>query len=116
MILPEVPAVDPEQVMLDPAVFSEMRHALKFKPSADMFAWATHHQLPRFYSKSAVDPASAGVDAFEFDWKCEGARILIPTVSDSCDVAQNCVRPGAWNGGFASLAICHVVALVSCDV
>ena len=51
----EAPAVDPEQVMLNPAVFRDMRHSLKFKPSADMFASATHLQLPRYYSKNAAD-------------------------------------------------------------
>ena len=60
---PLAPDVDPEQIMLNPAVFRDMRNFLKFKPSADMFASASHHQLPRYYSKSAVDLASAGVDA-----------------------------------------------------
>ena len=75
---PLAPAVDTEQVMLNPAVFRDMRHSLKFKPSSDMFASATHHQLPRYYSKNAADPASAGVDAFQFDWKCEVAPYFNP--------------------------------------
>ena len=67
VIQPEVSMVDPEQVMLNPAVCSGMRHSLRFKPSADMFASATHHQLQRYYSKNAADQASACVDAFTFD-------------------------------------------------
>ena len=58
-----------------------MRHALKFKPDADMFASATHRKLPRYYSKHAADLASAGVDAFQFDWKCEGSPYFNPSWS-----------------------------------
>ena len=70
---------DSEQAKLSPAVFREMRHSLGIKPSADVFASATHHQLPRYYPKEPDDVSSAGVDAFAFDWKCEGAHISIPT-------------------------------------
>ena len=63
--------VDPEQVLLGPAVFRVARLYLSYKPSADMFASSTHHQLPRYYSKVALDVASAGVDAFQFDWQLE---------------------------------------------
>ena len=62
-------AVDPEQVLLDPEIFRSARHSLAFKPSADMFASASHHQLPRYYSKDSLDTASAGVYAFQFSWK-----------------------------------------------
>ena len=58
---------DHEQVMLNPAIFREMRYSLRSKPSADMFASDSHHKLPRYYSKDPADVASAGVDAFPFD-------------------------------------------------
>ena len=64
---------DSEQVLLNPEVFRLARHYLSYKPSAGMFASATHHQLPRYYSKDAADMSSAGVDAFSFDWQSEPA-------------------------------------------
>jgi hypothetical protein len=74
----EPPASDVEQVLLDPNVFSAARHFLKFKPSADMFASSTHHQLPRYYSKDPEDFNSAGLDAFRFNWKAEIAPCFNP--------------------------------------
>jgi len=71
-------AVDPEQVLLDPEIFRSARHSLAFKPSADMFASASHHQLPRYYSKDPCDTTSAGVDAFQFSWQLETAPYFNP--------------------------------------
>ena len=82
--------------VLNPAVFREMRHSLGFKPSADTFASATHHQLPRYYSRHPADVASAGVDAFSFDWKCDGAPYFNPPWSlihaILCTIASDQVR------------------------
>ena len=61
---------DKNDVMLNPLVFHQMRKALKFKPSVDLFASAEHHQLPRYYSKTA-DPHSVGVDAMQANWAAE---------------------------------------------
>ena len=38
---------DRNDVMLNPMVFHQMRKALHFKPSVDLFASADHHQVPR---------------------------------------------------------------------
>ena len=71
---------DREHVLLDQAVFSVARHYLSYKPSADMFAFSSHHQLPRNYSKDASDMASAGVDAFHYDWQSEPSPYFNPHV------------------------------------
>ena len=68
---------DREQVLLNPEVFRLARHYLSYKPSADMFASATHHQLPRYYSKDAADMASAWVDAFSLTGNLNLPRISI---------------------------------------
>ena len=73
-------------MLLDPAISSVVRHYLAYKPSADMFASSTHHQMPRYYSKDGSDTASAGVDAFQYGWQSEPSPYfnppwtLIPTV------------------------------------
>jgi hypothetical protein len=88
----EPSASDVEQVLLDPNVFSAARHFLKFKPSADMFASSTHHQLPRYYSKDPADFNSAGLDAFRFNWKAEAAPYFNPPWSRISEVLQKIRR------------------------
>ena len=66
-----------DDIMLDPRVFRAARKFLKFKPSADLFASAAHHQLPRYYSPFP-DPMSAGTDAFAFCWQQERAPYVNP--------------------------------------
>jgi len=72
-----VEAHDREQVLLNPKVFKQAIKQLKFKPSVDLFASATHHQLHRYYSKD-FDPVSLGQDAFKFDWLAEAAPYANP--------------------------------------
>ena len=45
-------SIDREQVFMDPLVFRQACKRLKFKPSVDMFASATHKQLLRYYSRT----------------------------------------------------------------
>ena len=44
--------IDREQVLMDPFVFRQACKRLKFKPSADLFASATHKHLHRYYSRT----------------------------------------------------------------
>ena len=67
-----------EEVLLIPDVFRGARHFLGYKPSADVFASATHHQLLRYYSKDEADMASAWVDAFSFQWQHKAAPYFNP--------------------------------------
>jgi len=62
--------LDKNDVMMDPRIFQRARRVLRFKPGADMFASAAHHQLPRYYS-AYRDPRSAGKNAFKADWLLE---------------------------------------------
>ena len=59
-------SIDREQVLMDPLVFRQACKRLKFKPSADMFASATHKQLHRYYSRTP-DPKALGTNALSFD-------------------------------------------------
>ena len=45
-------SIDREQVLMDTLVFRQACKRLKFKPSADLFASATHKQLHRYYSRT----------------------------------------------------------------
>ena len=68
---------DCEQVKLNPAVFRKSISQLKFKPSADLFASSTHHQLPRYYSKD-YDPKAVRTNAFSIDWNLESHPYVNP--------------------------------------
>jgi len=68
---------DPNDVMLNPLVFHNMRKVLKFKPSVDLFASEAHHQLPRYFSRFP-DPKAVGVDAFKANWATERAIYANP--------------------------------------
>ena len=68
---------DCEQVKLNPTVFRQAISKLKFKPSADMFASDTHHQLPRYYSKN-YDPKAVRTNAFSIDWNLEAYPYVNP--------------------------------------
>ena len=68
---------DCEQVKLDPKIFRRAIKELHFKPSADLFASATHHQLPRYYSKS-YDPKAVRTNAFSINWNLEAAPYVNP--------------------------------------
>ena len=82
---------DVEQVLLNPTVFKMACKKLKFKPSVDLFASATHHQLHRYYSKD-YDPLSLGQDAFRYDWLAEAAPYANPPWSVIPQVLQKVMR------------------------
>ena len=63
--------------MLNPVIFRQARKTLQYKPSVDLFASAAHHQVPRYYSKTA-DPRSVGTDAFAANWRLETALYCNP--------------------------------------
>ena len=63
--------------MLDPRVFKYAVKELRFKPSIDVFASRTHHQLPRYYSKHP-DPRSAGTNALRQNWQAEATPYINP--------------------------------------
>ena len=65
-------SIDREQVLMDPLVFRQACKRLKFKPSADLFASATHKQPHRYYSRNP-DPKALGTNALSFDWQAESA-------------------------------------------
>ena len=65
-------SIDREQVLMDPLVFLQACKRLKFKPSADLFASATHTQLHRYYSRTP-DPKALGTDALSFYSQAESA-------------------------------------------
>ena len=62
---------------MDPLVFRQVCKRLKFKPSADLFASATHKQLHRYYSRTP-DPSDVGTSALSFDWQAESATSANP--------------------------------------
>ena len=62
---------------MDPLVFRQACKRLKFKPSADLFASATHKQLHRYYSRTP-DPKALGTNALSFDWQAESAPYANP--------------------------------------
>ena len=62
---------------MDPLVFRQACKRLKFKPSADLFASATHKQLHRYYSRTP-DPKALGTNALSFDWQAESAHYANP--------------------------------------
>ena len=64
------PALDREDVQLDPVVFHEAQRQLRFRPTVDLFANAQHHQLPRYFAPRE-DPNAAHIDAFTADWRAE---------------------------------------------
>ena len=64
-------------VKMDPAIFREAARRLRFRPTADMFASASHHQLPRYYAVRH-DPKAIGINAFQYDWKREWAPYANP--------------------------------------
>jgi len=70
-------APDIEQVLLDPRIFRKARKELRFQPSIDIFASRTHHQLPRYFSKSA-DAQAAGINAMKQNWQAEAAPYINP--------------------------------------
>ena len=72
-----IPPMDKEQVLLDPLIFRRAIKELKYKPSADLFASATHHQLPRYYSKED-DSRAVSTDALEFPWQAENSPYVNP--------------------------------------
>ena len=45
-------SIDREQVLMDPLVFPQACKRIKFKPSADLFASATHKRLHRYSSRT----------------------------------------------------------------
>ena len=62
---------------MDPLFFRQACKRLKFKPSADLFASATHKQLHRYYSRTP-DPTALGTNALSFDWQAESAPYANP--------------------------------------
>ena len=90
---PTIPSMDKEQVLLDPRIFRLAIKELKFKPSADMFASATHHQLPRYYSKEN-DPQAVGQNALAFPWQAEFRPYVNPPWSLISTVLRKIHREG----------------------
>ena len=84
---------DCEQVKLDPKIFRLAIKELHFKPSADLFASATHHQLPRYYSKT-YNSKAVRTNAFSINWNLEATPYvnppwsLIPNVLDKISTEQ----------------------------
>ena len=84
---------DCEQVTIDPKIVRRATKELHFKPSVDLFAYATHHQLPRYYSKT-YDPKAVRTNAFSINWNLEAAPYvnppwsLIPNVLDKISTEQ----------------------------
>ena len=70
-------SIDREQVLMDPLVFRQACKRLKFKPSADLFASATHKPLHRYYSRNP-DPKALGTNALSFDWQAESTPYTNP--------------------------------------
>ena len=62
---------------MDSLVFRQACKRLKFKPSADLFASATHKQLHRYYSRTP-DTKTLGTNALSFDWQAELAPYANP--------------------------------------
>ena len=52
-------SLEKEQVLLNPPVFKQVCKQLRFKPSINLFASATHCQIPRYFSKG-YDPSQWG--------------------------------------------------------
>ena len=63
-------SIDREQVLMDPLLFRRACKRLKYKPSADLCASATHKQLHRNYSRTR-DPKALGTNALHVDWQAE---------------------------------------------
>ena len=59
-------SIDRERVLMDPLVFRQACKRLKFKPSADLFASATHKQLHRYYSRTP-DTKTLETNALSFN-------------------------------------------------
>ena len=84
-------SLDKEQVLLNPPVFKQVCKQLRFKPSIDLFASATHCQIPRYFSKG-YDPKSVGQDAFCQDWQAESAPYANPPWSEIPRVLAKVVK------------------------
>ena len=84
---------DLEEVLLDPRIFHRAVKQLHFKPSADMFASRTHHQLPRYFSRHP-DPQAVATDAFRQNWQAEHQPYINPPWSLINQVIQKLCREG----------------------
>ena len=76
-----------EDVMLDPKIFASAKKTLRFKPSCDLFASASHHQLPRYFAPTS-DTHAAGKDAFSICWQQEATPYINPPWSLIPDVLK----------------------------
>ena len=76
-----------EDVMLDPKIFASAKKTLRFKPSCDLFASASHHQLPRYFAPTS-DALAAGKDAFSICWQQEATPYINPPWSLIPDVLK----------------------------